>query len=239
MRFAEPNFLDVRARSHAFEGVAQYNGELTTVTGAGEPVRAQAFAVSADFFQVLGTQPTIGRTFLVDESKPGGAPVAVIGYGFWQRQFGGRSDLTGMKLTVMDQSVSVVGVMPAAFAFPPDAEIWVPREFFPQETARSAHNWSVVARLRSTVEIQTASTELTAIWKQLKQEYGKDVDAANFTIVSQQEYMVGNVRRPLMMILIAVAFLLTVACANVANLILAKINDRQREFAVVAALDTY
>src|SRR5262249_44427604 len=138
MRFAEPNFLDVRARSHAFEGVAQYNGELTTVTGAGEPVRAQAFAVSADFFQVLGTQPTIGRTFLVDESKPGGAPVAVIGYGFWQRQFGGRSDLTGMKLTLMDQSFSVVGVMPAAFAFPPDAEIWVPREFFPQETARSA-----------------------------------------------------------------------------------------------------
>src|SRR5438132_5563791 len=100
--FAEPNFLDVRDRAHTLEGVAQYNGELTTVTGGREPVRALTFAVSRDFFRVLGTQPLVGRTFVPDENKPGGAPVAVVSYGFWQRLLGGRSDLSGTTLRLMD-----------------------------------------------------------------------------------------------------------------------------------------
>ena len=84
MPFAEPNFLDVRARSHSFQGVAQYAGELTTITGASEPVRAAEYTVSADFFNVLGVKPLLGRTFAPDESKAGGAPVAIVSYGFWQ-----------------------------------------------------------------------------------------------------------------------------------------------------------
>src|SRR5213080_1385646 len=96
--FAEPNFRDVRARSRTLEAVAQYNGELTTVTGGSEPVRALTYAVSGDFFHVLSTQPMVGRTFLPNESKPGGAPVAVVSYGFWQRLLGGRSNLSGTTL---------------------------------------------------------------------------------------------------------------------------------------------
>src|SRR6266576_1050722 len=137
MAFAEPNFLDVRARSQTLEAVAQYGGDLTTVTGGSEPVRALAVRVSGDFFQVLGTRPLVGRTFLPEESKPGGPPVAVVSYGFWQRLLGGRSDLAGTTLRVLDHSVTVVGVMPVGFAFPQDAEVWIPRELFMQETSRS------------------------------------------------------------------------------------------------------
>src|SRR6185503_14331590 len=234
MPFAEPNFTDVRARSHSFQGVAQYNGELTTVTGGSEPVRASTYTVSADFFNVLGIKPIVGRTFAPEESKAGG--VAVVSYGFWQRLLGGKPDLSGTSLRVMDQSLNVIGVMPAEFAFPRNAEIWVPREMFPAEISRSAHNWSVVARMRPDVTAEQAYADVNGIAKQLKQEFGKDMDGVDFAVVPQQEYMVGNVRGALLMIFTAVGFLLLVACANVANLLLAQVTTRQREFSVRAAL---
>ncbi len=234
--FAEPNFRDVRARSRTLEAVAQYNGELTTVIGGSEPVRVLTSAVSSDFFRVLGTRPLVGRTFVPEESKPGGAPVAVVSYGFWQRLLGGRSDPSETTLRLMNQNVTIVGVMPASFAFPSNTEVWVPREMFPEETSRSAHNWRVVGRVRPDVGIEQARAEVSAIGKQLKQEFGKDMDAVDFTAVPQQEYVVGNVRRPLLMIFVAVGFLLAVACANVANLVLAQVTARQREFAVRSAL---
>ncbi len=236
MSFAEPNFLDVRARNHSFQGVAQYSGQLATITGGSEPVRASTYTVSADFFNVLGVKPIVGRTFAPEESKPGGAPVAVVSYGFWQRLLGGKPDLTGTSLRVMDQSLNVIGVMPAEFAFPRNTEIWVPREMFPAEISRSAHNWSVVARLRPEVTAEQAYADVSAISKQLKQEFGKDMDAVDFAVVPQQEYMVGIVRDALLMIFAAVGFLLLVACANVANLLLAQVTTRQREFSVRAAL---
>jgi putative ABC transport system permease protein len=236
MPFAEPNFLDVRARSHSFEGIAQYSGQLATITGGSEPVRASAYAVSSDFFNVLGVKPLVGRTFAPEESKSGGAPVAVVSYGFWQRLLGAKPDLTGTSLRVMDQSLNVIGVMPADFAFPRNAEIWVPREMFPGEISRTAHNWSVVARMRPDVTTEQAYADVNAIAKQLKQEFGKDMDGVDFAVVPQQEYMVGNVRGALLMIFAAVGFLLLVACANVANLLLAQVTTRQREFSVRAAL---
>lgn len=236
MPFAEPNFLDVRARSHSFEGIAQYNGQLATVTGGSEPVRASTYVVSADFFNVLGVKPLLGRTFSAEESKAGGAPVAVVSYGFWQRLLSGKSDLTGTSLHVMDQNVNVIGVMPPEFVFPRATEIWIPRELFPSEISRSAHNWSVVARMRPNVATEQAYADVSALSKQLKQEFGKDMDGVDFVVVPQQEYMVGNVRGALLMIFAAVGFLLLVACANVANLLLAQVTTRQREFSVRAAL---
>jgi putative ABC transport system permease protein len=234
MPFAEPNFLDVRARSHSFQSIAQYTGELATITGGSEPVRAAVSTVSADFFNVLGIKPLIGRTFAPEESKAGG--VAVVSYGFWQRLLGGKRDLTGTSLRVMDQSLNVIGVMPAAFAFPRNTEIWIPREMFPAQISRTAHNWSVVARLRPDVTTEQAYADVNGIAKQLKQEFGKDMDGVDFAVVPQQEYMVGNVRGALLMIFAAVGFLLLVACANVANLLLAQVTTRQREFSVRAAL---
>jgi putative ABC transport system permease protein len=232
---AEPNFLDVRERNHVFSGIAQYSGSLTTVTGGSEPVRALTYAVSADFFNLLDVKPILGRTFTPDESRVG-TPLAVVGYGFWQRVLGAKRDLSGTTLLLMDKSVAVIGVMPPGLGFPQSGEVWVPREMFPAEVSRSAHNWSVIARLQPNVSLEQARADLSAIGKQLKQENGKDMDAVDFTLVPQQEYMVGNVRTPLMMILVAVGFLLIVACVNVANLLLAQVTTRQRDFAVRSAL---
>jgi ABC-type antimicrobial peptide transport system permease subunit len=234
--FAEPNFLDMRARSHSFQGVAQYSGQLTTVTGGSEPVRTAAYTVSADFFNVLGVKPLLGRTFAPEESKAGGAPVAIVSYGFWQRLLGAKPDLTGTSLRVDDQNLNVVGVMPPEFAFPRTAEIWVPREIFPAQISRSAHNWSVVARMRPGLTTEQANADVSAIAKQLKQEFTKDMDGVDFAVIPQHEYMVGNVRSALLMIFTAVGFLLLVACANVANLLLAQVTTRQREFSVRSAL---
>jgi ABC-type antimicrobial peptide transport system permease subunit len=234
--FAEPNFLDVRARSRTLEGVAEYSGGTTTVTGGNEPARAITFRVSGDFFRVVGTQPFLGRTFASEESKPGGAPVAVISYDFCRRVLGGQTDLTGTTLRISDKVFTVVGVMPPGLGFPQNAEVWIPREISLAETSRSAHNWHVVARVLPAIKIEQARAEVSAIGKQLKQEHGKDMDAVDFALIPQQEYMVGNVRGALMMIFVAVGFLLVVACANVANLLLAQVTARQREFAVRSAL---
>ena len=234
--FAEPNFVDLRARSHTFTGVAQYGGSLITVNGGSEPVRALTYEVSADFFNVIGVTPLVGRAFSTDETRAGGAPVAIVSYGFWQRVLGAKPALSGTTLRSMDKKVEVIGVMPQGLGFPQSAEIWVPREMFPEEVSRSAHNWSVIARMRPDVSEEQARAEVSAIGKQLKQENGKDMDAVDFTLIPQQEYMVGNVRRPLIMILVAVVFLLLVACVNVANLMLAQATTRQRDFAVRTAL---
>ena len=199
-------------------------------------MRVRAIAASADFFNVLGVQPVVGRTFVPEESKPGGAPVAVVSYGFWQRLLGGKPDLTGTVLRLMDQNVSVVGVMPAGFAFPQDAEIWVPREMFPADISRSAHNWSVVARTapgghcgtgahRNQRDRETAQTRE-------RQRHGR----RGFHGRAAAGIHGRERSRRAVMIFVAVGFLLIVACANVANLLLAQVTTRQRDFAVRAAL---
>ena len=236
MRFAEPNYLDLRARSRTFEAIAQYSGGTTTVTGGSEPARAMRFRVSGDFFRVLGVQPLLGRTFATEDSKPGGEPVVVISYDFWRRVLGGKSDLTGTALRVSDKGFTVVGVMPPGFSFPQNAEIWIPRETSVPETSRSAHNWHVIARVLPAITIEQARAEVSSIGKQLIQEHGNEMNAVDFALIPLQADVVGNVRGALVMILAAVGFLLVVACTNVANLLLAQVTARQREFAVRSAL---
>jgi ABC-type antimicrobial peptide transport system permease subunit len=236
MQFAEPNYLDLRARSRTFEAIAQYSGGTTTVTGGSEPARAMRFRVSGDFFRVLDIQPFLGRTFAMEESKPGAVPVVVVSYNFWRRLLGGKSDLNGTALRISDKDFTVVGVMPPGFGFPQNAEIWIPRETTVPETSRSAHNWHVVARVLPAITIEQARAEVSTIGKQLIQEHGKEMNAVDFALIPLQEDMVGNVRGALVMILVAVGFLLVVACTNVANLLLAQVTARQREFAVRSAL---
>jgi putative ABC transport system permease protein len=236
MAVAEPNFLDIHARSRDLEAVALYAGGLATVTGGREPVRARTYEVSADFFRVLGVQPLRGRTFAPDENRPGSQGVAVLSYGFWQRALGGKDDLAGARLRVDEDDYTVIGVMPPSFDFPREGEIWVLRKLLPPQSSRSGHNWSVIARLREGASIEQARAEMTALSRQLKQEHGSDMDAVDFALIPRHEYVVGDTRGGLLIILVAVGFLLLVACTNVANLLLARVTARQKEFAVRAAL---
>jgi predicted permease len=240
MPFADPNIADVRARNHSLEAIAEYSGGtpstmMTTIIGGSEPVRAPVYAVSGEFFRVLGVGTVVGRTFLPEELKSG-TQVAIVSYGFWQRQLGGRADLAGTTLRINDQSVPVVGVLPPNLGFPKAADVWVPREMFMPGASRTAHNWGVIARLRADVTLDMARADLSAIGQQLKQENGASTDASDFAIIPLQEYLVGNARPALLMILAAVGFLLLVAGTNVANLLLAQMTARQKEFAVRAAL---
>ncbi len=240
MPVAEPNYADVRARNHSLEAIAEYSGGtastmMTTILGGSEPVRAPVYAVSSEFFRVLGVAPIVGRAFLPAELKAG-TPVAIVSYGFWQRQLGGKTDLAGTTLRIGDQSLQVVGVLPPNLGFPKAVDVWVPREMFPPDLSRTAHNWGVIARLRPGVTLTAARADLSAIGQQLKQENSAGTDASDFALIPLQEYLVGNARQPLLIILAAVGFLLLVAGTNVANLLLAQMTAREKEFAVRAAL---
>jgi predicted permease len=234
--FAEPNFLDVRARNHTLAAVAEYNVGLTAVLGGSEPVRARVALVSGDFFKTLGVQPATGRSFLEEESRVGGRPVAVVSHGYWQRLLGGRDDPGSAQLRIGDIAYTVVGVMPRGFNFPRDAEVWLPIELSPSSPSRTSHGKRVVARLRDGVTLGQARADLSAIGKQLKQENGADVDLVDVAALPLKEAVVSEAGRSLLVILAAVGFLLFVACTNVANLLLAQATVRQREFALRAAL---
>lgn len=233
---AEPNFGDVRDRVRSFEAVAQYSAWLRTVTGASEPVRAQVGMVSGAFFRVLGVQPQAGRWFAPAETRPGGEPVAVVSHGFWQRLLGGNPNFNDSRLKIDDRNYTIIGVMPPGFDFPNRTEVWIARELFPLNTSRTAHNWSVIARLSNGVTLDQARAEVSALGRQLKLEYGKDIDAVDFALLPQHEYLVRNVKSALWLIVGAVALLLLIACANVANLLLAQVTARQKELSVRQAL---
>lgn len=236
MSFAEPNFMDLRARNKTLTAAAEYVTLLVTILGGSEPVRARGAYVSQDFFRVLGSQPEIGRGFLAEDSRAGANPVAMVSYGYWRRLLGGRADLAATPLRIGDMSYTVVGVTPRGFNFPSEVEVWLPIELHPSSPSRTSRGKRVIARLRDGVRLEQARAELSGIGKQLKQENGAKIDLVDMAAMPLQEAMVGEARKSLLAMMAAVVFLLLVACANVANLVLAQVTSRQREFTVRSAL---
>ena len=236
MQFADPNFEDVRVSSQTLDGVAEYSAGLESVAGASEPTRTMTASVSRDFFPVLRVQPALGRGFAPEDQRFGAAPVALVSYAYWKQYLGGASDLSRLKLNIENHDVAVVGVLPAGFRFPSDSDIWVPRELWETLPSRTAHNWQVLARLREGVLLAQARSELTGIARRLKQQFGKDTMMEDISAVRLQDFLTSDVSTPLYILLGAVGFLLLVACANVANLLLARMAAREREFAIRVAL---
>ena len=237
-RLADPNFDDFRDQSHSFQSIAKYAAQTVSVSGASQPTRTRVAQVTHEFFAVFGVAPIAGRDFTPSDDQKGSAPVALVSYGYWRRYLGSAPDLSQSHLKINNAVYSVIGVLPSGFSFPNDAEVWLAADTEGKNPSRTSHNYYGVGRLKDGVSVDQAREDISAIAQRIYQATSQKTDylLRDGTVIPLQDYITGAARSPLIILLGAVGFLLLVACANVANLLLAQASVRERELSIRSAL---
>jgi predicted permease len=232
------NYIDWRDQNQSFENMAAFTGQSFNLVGVGDPERLEGQRVSSTLFPILGVEAIAGRVFLPEEDEPGNNNVALISQSLWQRRFNSDPGLIGRPLTLNGQSITVVGVIGTKHQFPHrETDVWVPIAFDSGEAARrGSHYLQVVGRLKPGVNRQQAHTDLNTIASRLEEQFPHTNSGTAVTVLPLHEQLVGDIRPALLILLGAVGFVLLIACANVANLLLAQAASRQKEISIRTAL---
>src|SRR3954466_6617061 len=234
-----PNYLDWEKQTKSYEYLAAYSGAGINLTGEGEPQRLVGVKATAHYFDVYGVKPLLGRFFVPEEDAVGKNHVVVLSHGFWQRVFGGASDVAGRSVQLNGEPYQILGVAPYGFGVASKVDAWIPMAFKPNETAndaRGGHYLNVAGRLKPGVTFASAKAELEVIAAQLAVQYPDPQKGWGIFMMPMQDYLVRDVRPVLYTLLGAVGCVLLIACANLANLLLARATARHREISIRAAL---
>ncbi|HYJ88118.1 MAG TPA: ABC transporter permease [Pyrinomonadaceae bacterium] len=231
-----PNFVDWRQQNQVFEDIGIYQEGNHTLVGAGDPEQIPGARVSQGLFELLGVTPIRGRTFTAEEDRPETNNVVILSHGLWQRRYASSENVVGQTLSLNGRTSTVIGVMPPGFKFPEIAELWVPMGLTEKLFTRTDHGLDSIARLKPNVTLEHAQAEMNVIARRIEEQNPVTNEGLGVNVFRLRDRLVGDYRQALLILLGVVVFVLLIACANVANLLLARSSSRRQELALRAAL---